>query len=431
MAGGPSSEYVPPSTAGGAPVAWPIDLIGLIAGPVVAGWWLFGVDPGALTPEAHRLAAVCLLTIIWWVTEPIPIAATGLAAIMLCVFLGAIPGDSNKIARSALSGFGSPSVYFLFGGLFIGRAMERHGLDRRLAYSVLCTEWAGRSPFTLLAAVGSAVCVLSMWISNTAATAMVFPIVLGIIRILDRGDDNEDAPLLNEGAAWGAFARSQYASSLLLVTAYASSIGGVATPIGTATNVVAMGFFERPEYMGKSVDFLRWCLVGVPIAFSLLAVLVAWLWFLSPKPDVDLPLLRTYLRGRRDELGPWTAGQMNTLVVFLVVVSLWLAPAFLAIFASKEVKDFFDRRFPEEIVALMAPVLLFLLPVDWKNRRFSLEVADFSRIDWSAMLVYGSGIALGSLMVETGLAGVVGDRAFSALGTTNWLVLTALAVAAG
>src|SRR6185312_11961135 len=140
--------------------------------------------------------------------------------------------------------FADPSVSFLFGGMFIGRAMSRHGLDRRLALSILTTNWASRSPGTVLAAVGVSVTLVSMWISNTAATAMVFPVTMGIIGVLGAGS-GEGVP---------RFGRSPYASALLLMTAYASSVGGIATPIGTATNVVAMSFFRRPEYFGQPVD---------------------------------------------------------------------------------------------------------------------------------------------------------------------------------
>ena len=145
--------------------------------------------------------------------------------------------------------------------------MTRHGLDRRIALSIVTKRWAARSPGTLLLAVGLSVMLVSMWISNTAATAMIYPVTIGIISVLTSG--------LGPQAA--AFARSPYASTLLLMTAYGSSVGGIATPIGTTTNVVAMGFFRRPEYFGRAIDFGRWILVGVPMMAALAVVLFAWL----------------------------------------------------------------------------------------------------------------------------------------------------------
>src|SRR5262249_8795663 len=151
-------------------------------GPLLAAGWFALADPAALSPEAYRLAGILLLTLVWWVTEPIPIPATGLLAVVLCVILGAVPADERgrEGVRAVLAPFADPSVSSLVAGLFTGRAMSRHGLDRRLALALLCTRWAGRSPGTLLAAVGASVTFISMWISNTAAAAMMCPVVVGI-----------------------------------------------------------------------------------------------------------------------------------------------------------------------------------------------------------------------------------------------------------
>jgi sodium-dependent dicarboxylate transporter 2/3/5 len=407
--------------------AWlwlPFDRIGLLLGPVVAGAWLLFGDPGSLSPEAHRLAGVMLLTIIWWVTEPIPIPVTGLLAVALCVFLGAVPADADgrfQPARTALAPFADPSVFFLLGGLFIGRAMTRHGLDRRIALSILCTGWAGRSPGTVLLAVGLGVLLVSMWISNTAATAMMYPVTLGIIAVLAAGRGTPD----------GRFARSPYASALLLITGYASSVGGVSTPIGTATNMVAMGYLRQPAYLGQSVDFVRWSLVGAPMALLIFVGLYGWLRFQAPSAGLDLPALREYFHREAAQLGRWKAGEVNTLIAFLTVVTLWVIPGLLSVVACEVTQKAYASRFPEEVVALLAPVLLFLLPVNWRARQFSLETSDFLKVDWGTVLLFGSGLCLGSLMLKTGLAGVVGHAAFDLLGTRDVWVFTALAVGGG
>src|SRR5262245_42994443 len=252
--------------------AWlqlPTDRIGLFLGPAVLLGWLLFIHPAALSPEAHRLAGIMLLTVIWWITEPIPIPATGLLAVVLCVLLGAVPRDAvgrEGPAAVVMQSFAEPSVFFMIGGLFIGRAMARHGLDRRIALAILCARWAGRSPGTVLAAVGLGVMLVSMWISNTAATAMMFPVTIGIISVLSAGQPSRG----------GSFARSPYASALLLMTAFASSVGGIATPIGTATNIVALGFFQQSG-LGQSADFLRWTLVGVPLMLLIFVALYAWM----------------------------------------------------------------------------------------------------------------------------------------------------------
>jgi sodium-dependent dicarboxylate transporter 2/3/5 len=401
--------------------AW--DRLGLVLGPVVLVAWNVWGPRESLTPEAHRLAGVLLLTIIWWVTEPIPIAATAICAVVLTVILGAVPvkGDAFDHAKVAFEQFGNPVLFFLLGGMFIGAAMTRHGLDRRLALSILATRWATRSSNTLLAAMGLTTLLISMWISNTAATAMIYPVAMGIIAVLSAG--------MSEGAE--DFARSRYATALLLMIAYASSAGGVATPIGTTTNVVAMGFFSQPEYFGRPIDFGRWSVVGVPMAIMLGLGLFAWMRLLAPAEKLNLPALRAHLLAERNKLGAWSTGERNTLFVFLLAVGLWVAPSVLLLLHDDSASEWMRAHFPEEVVAMMAPVLLYLLPVDWRRRRFTLEPDDFSAIDWGTVLLFGSGLALGNMMFRTGLVQVIGQTAFDLLNTTDVWAITALAIMGG
>jgi solute carrier family 13 (sodium-dependent dicarboxylate transporter), member 2/3/5 len=403
-----------------------LDLIGLVCGPVAMLAWLVFVKTD-LPPGAHRLAGVLLLTIIWWITEPLPIAVTGLLALALSVIIGAVPADSGKKPEDlVLSNFSSPSFFFLLGGLFIGRAMSRHGLDRRIALSILTTRWAGSSPVALLAAVGAATALISMWIANVAATAMIYPVAMGIIAVLASGASAES----------GQFARSPFASSLLLMTAYASTIGGLTTPIGTATNIIAIGFFEQPgffeqsEYAGRQISFFQWSLVGLPLTIVLFVALTLWMRWLGPSGKLNLPRLREYLDTQRGQLGPWNRGEKNTLIVFLLVVSLWIAPAPL-VFISKDASEWFNKHFPEAVVAIFAPVLLYLLPVDWRRGKFTLEPADFLKIDWGTLALFGSGLCLGSLMQSTGLANELGKASLKFSGASDVWSITAIAIAGG
>lgn len=398
----------------------PLGRVGFVLGPaLMLGWFAFG-DPAGLRPEAFRLAGILLLTLVWWVTEPVPLPATGLLAVVLCVVLGAIPADAGRDGlRAVLGPFADPSVFFLLGGLFVGRAMSRHGLDRRIALALLCTRWAGRSPGTLLAAVLFGTTFVSMWISNTAAAAMMCPVAVGIVATLAA------APKTGAG-----FAASRYASALLLAVAFGASVGGIATPIGTATNVVAIGFMKRPEVLGRSPDFLAWCTVCAPMTWVIAAGLFLWLRRIAPAGELDMPTLRGYLRAEYDRLGPWTRGEANTLAVFLVVVSLWVTPGVLAVAGATELHAAFTRRFPEEITALLAPVLLFLLPTDRRKRTFTLDGKDFQQIDWGTLLLFGAALSLGTLTFRTGLAEAVGRAAFVGMGTRDLWVLTAVAILA-
>lgn len=417
-----TNTAVPPPADEPAGFGLPLDRIGLVLGPAAMAGWILLVDPGSLSPEAHRLAGIMLLTIIWWLTEPIPIPATGLAAVVLCVFLQVVPAPANgklETAKEVLAPFALPTVFFLFGGLFIGRAMTRHGLDRRLALLILCTSWAGRSPANVLGAIGLGVTLVSMWISNTAATAMMFPVTMGIVHVLTAGS--------KEGKH--GFARSPYASALLLMTAYASSVGGIATPVGTATNVFAIGFLR--QNLGHGIEFARWSIVGIPMMLIIFLGLFCWLRLWAPADRLNMPALREYLQRERGGLGPWSWGERNTLIVFAVVVGMWITPGVLAICGADDWLSMFTSRFPEEVIALLAPVLLFLLPVNWRRREFTLAAADFQKIDWGTVLLFGAGLSLGGLMFKTGLANTVGQQIFDLVGTRDVWLITALAIAGG
>src|SRR5438128_12058225 len=395
-------------------------VIPLLVGPIALVGWLFLVDVG-LPPEAHRLAGILLLTLIWWVAEPIPIPATGLLGVALCVILGATPPAERGRdgLRLVFAPFADPSVFFLMGGMFIGRAMTRHGLDRRIALALLCTRWAGRTPGTVLTTVALAVTLISMWISNAAAAAMMCPVAVGIVTVL--------------AAARGApadFAKSPYASVLVLAVAFGASVGGIATPIGTATNVVAIGFFRRPEFFGRGVDFLAWCAVGVPMMVLIFVGMCAWLRWLAPAKGLNMPALRDYLRTEYEQLGSWKRGEVNTLIVFLAAIAMWVARGVLALVAPGETQRAFNRCFPEEVTAVLAPIVLFLLPVDRDRGEFTLEPGDWQKIDWGTLLLFGAALALGGLMFRTGLAEAIGKGAFERLRTHDPGILTAVAVVA-
>jgi len=396
-----------------------LDRVGFFLGPALMLAWFTLVDGTALRPEAYRLAGILILTVVWWVTEPIPLAATGLLATVLCVILGAVPAEeqAKEGVRTVLAPFADPTVFFLLGGLFVGRAMTKHGLDRRIALTLLASRWAAGSPGRLLLTVGAATTFVSMWVSNTATTAMMCPVVVGMIAVLDSGSGS-------------GFARSWFATALLLVVATGSSIGGIATPIGTATNVFAIGFLKRPEVLGRGVDFLHWMAVGVPATVVIFVGMYAWLRLLAPPGNLDLTALRAYLRDEYNRIGPWKRGEVNTLVVFLFAVGLWITPGILGVFAPPNAHSAFVRRFPDEMTAVIAVVLLYLLPTNWRGRRFTLEADDFRQVDWGTMLMFGAALSLGGLMFRTGLAEAAGRTVFGALGTRDLWVLTALAIAA-
>jgi sodium-dependent dicarboxylate transporter 2/3/5 len=282
---------------------------------------------------------------------------------------------------------------FLFIGAFIlSRAIFLHGLDRRVAYAVLSLPWVGARPSRILFAFGAVTAAISGWISNTATTAMMFGIGLSILAALRSPDGRTTiAPA--------------YATALMLMTSFAASIGGLATPVGTPPNVIGLSFI-RTE-LGVGIPFFSWMLTGVPLVLVLYVVLYTYLNAVAPAGIRELPSGAKLIREERERLGPWTRGQRSVAFAFGLTVALWMLPGFVALVAGENssVYQMFLRRVPEGVAALLGAMLLFVLPGD-RGRAITWE--DAVRIDWGVVLLYGGGFALGVLSFQTGLAEAMG-----------------------
>jgi sodium-dependent dicarboxylate transporter 2/3/5 len=338
--------------------------------------------PG-LTPEAHRLAAVLAAVVVLWVSEAIPLPVTALIGVAAAVALGVAP------AREAFAPFADPLMFLFIGAFMLARAIFVHGLNRRVAYGVLSLPWVGASPGRILFAFGAVTAAISGWISNTATTAMMFGIGISILAAM--GEDVR---------------RSAYATALMLMTSFAASIGGLATPIGTPPNVIGLGFIRNT--LGDEVSFFRWMLLGVPTVLALYAILYAWLRFVTRGTAGDLVATRALIQRERASLGPWTRGQRSVAIAFGVTVCLWVLPGIVALAAGEQSAAFrtLNERLPEGVAAIAGAVLLFLLPGNDGRRAIGWDQA--VKIDWGVVLLYGGGFALGVLSFKTGLAEAAG-----------------------
>jgi len=338
--------------------------VGLFVGPL-AGVALLALPLPGLTPEAHRLAAVVLFVVIFWLTEAIPIPATALLGAALTVVLGIAP------AGKVLSAFGDQVIFLFIGSFMLARAMQVHGLDRRFAYSLLAHPWVGASTYRTLWTLGLAACLLSMWMSNTACVAMLFPVALAIARTT--GESVQADPGEAEAP------RLRYTTGLLLMLAYAASVGGMATPVGTPPNLIGIALIEQA--LGVRIAFLQWMLFGVPVALVLLGATYGVLVLLFHPETGVVAGQRDRIQEAYRTLGPVSAGERNSLLAFGAAVVLWVGPGLLglALGADTPLPKLLETRLPEGIVALLAASLLFLLPVDWRARRFTLTWSEAVR----------------------------------------------------
>ena len=379
-------------------------LLGLFGGPLAfAAVW---AAPLALEQPAHRLAAVLAAVVVLWVSEAIPMAMTAFLGVAVAVVLGVAP------ATEAFAPFADPLVFLFIGTFMLAQAIFFHGLDRRFAFAILGLPGVGEHPGRVLAAYAGATCAISMWISNTATVAMMFPIGLSLLGVLEKHV--------------GRAGLATYATALLLSTSFAASIGGLGTPVGTPPNLIGIGFVRRET--GVALPFFSWMALGVPVVL----LLQAW---------VTMMLRRAGGAGRgaagigeliareRQALGPWTAGQVNTLVAFGLTVALWVLPGVVALVAGDQHPLYREltTMLPEGVVAILGATLLFVLPTDRRRLEFTLPWSEAVKIDWWIVFLYGGGIALGTLAFKTGLAAALGEGLTRFLGVRSELGLVALA----
>ncbi|HEU5171622.1 MAG TPA: DASS family sodium-coupled anion symporter [Gemmatimonadales bacterium] len=341
----------------------------------------------ALTPEAHRLAAIIAAVVVLWISEAIPLPATALLGAVACVALRVAP------ARQVFAPFADPLMFLFIGAFILARAIFLHHLDRRLAYAALAIPWVGASPARILLAFGAVTALISAWISNTATTAMMFGIGTSILAAL--GAD------LRRGES-----ASRYATAMMLMTSFAASIGGLATPVGTPPNLIGLGFMRT--ILGVEVPFFRWVLIGAPVVLALYVLLYLWLRFVSRGDGGDLRATRELIRQERAALGPWTRAQRSVAIAFGLTVALWVLPGVVALAAGERSPAYhvLSERLPEGVAALIGALLLFLLPGEKGTRAITWDEA--VKIDWGVVLLYGGGFALGVLAFETGLAEAAG-----------------------
>jgi sodium-dependent dicarboxylate transporter 2/3/5 len=338
-------------------------LIALAAGPALAVVAWFALS--SLGADAAWCGAVTTLCAVWWVAEPIPIPATSL------IPFAAFPMTNVLTHKEVAGAYGHSLILLLLGGFILSTAMEKAGAHRRLALiMVRAFGWAGGRGLVLGFMVAAGF--LSMWISNTATTLMLLPIVLAVI------SQSEDKGLV---------------TPLLLGTAYAANIGGIGTPVGTPPNIILMGVYT--EQTGKEIAFIDWMLIGVPIVLLLLPI--TWFWLtrsLSFKSGgVALP-----------KQGPWRFEEVLVLSVFGLTALAWVTRAsplggWSALFGITGVGD--------ATVALGAVVIMFLLPngrggqlLDWKTA---------AKIPWGLLILFGGGLAIAKAFGKSGLSAALGE----------------------
>ena len=385
--------------------------IGAIMGPLCAILlWIIPIN--GISEPAHHLLAIMSWVAIWWVTEPVPIPVTSLLGPTLCVLTGV--ASINDTFKE----FANPMLFLFLGGFLLAKGMMVNGLDKRMAYGILSMKWVGDSPRRIFLAIGLACMLCSGWISNTATAAMMFPISLGLLEAIRQMMSNNGKTI--------DLSNYKYATGLMLMTAYACSIGGVMTPIGTPPNIIMLGFVTQLAPTAPEVSFFQWMIWGsvAMILYFILAYFVLWRMF--PADVEHIEGAREFITDYVRSLGKWTRAQKNTLFAFSVAVVLWVAPSVISIIygSDSDVMKSYDSHFPEAIAAMVGGLLLFFLPVDIKKGQMTMTWKEgMEGVEWGTLLLFGGGMALGGLMYSTGLSQWVGQGIKDILGNnpSEWV----------
>lgn len=370
---------------------------GLILGPLAAiGGYLAGA-PAGLTPAEWSVALVAILMAIWWISEALPLAATALVPIVAFPLLGVLP------AGEVTEAYGNDLIYLFLGGFFIAVTMQRWQLHRRIALHTI--SLVGPSPRRVILGFMLATAGLSMWISNTATAMMMLPIALAVLR------QSED-----EAGQRGEALPRGFGVALMLGVAYAASIGGVATLIGTPPNAVLAG--QVQELYGIEITFAGWMAFGLPL--SLLFLGIAWAYLAFGRHCRNLGSLasgREPIRQELAALGRMDRAERRVLGVFALVAAAWVGRGFLPEGVLEELGD--------ASIAIAGALALFLLPSGRGQGERLLDWQTAVQIPWDIVLLFGGGFALAAGFAASGLSESLAEALEVLDGASILLILAA------
>lgn len=260
-----------------------------------------------------------------------------------------------------------------------------------------------------------------MWISNTAATAMMLPIAIGIVSSVAKFVSEEKGIEIDPK-------KLRFGTAMMLMTAYSASIGGIGTPVGTPPNLIGIAMIEKFAFF--RISFFQWIMFALPMLIGMYIFLFILIYYLN-KPEISkLNANTSFIADLKLKLGSMKAGEINSIIAFIITVILWFIPGFLALYfgTDSEIFKTYNNHLPESIVALIGAVLLFLLPVNRKKLEFTINWKDVVKIDWGTLILFGGGLSLGNLMFETKLADYLGTSFinFSGLDTVWGITLAAI-----
>ncbi|PWR76007.1 SLC13 family permease [Methanospirillum stamsii] len=361
----------------------------LVLGLVVAALIMIMPESIFISWEIQATAAVTILMIIWWITEAVPIPVTALVPLV------GFPLFSVLTPAEACAPYADKTIFLFLGGFIIAASMQKWNLHRRIALSIILLT--GTSPRQIILGFMIATAFLSLWISNTATAMMMIPIAVAII-----GTIGVDAFKKESGEEGGL----DFAKALVISIAYAASIGGLGTIIGSPPNGIFLAQLKTLFPDAPTIGFVDWMLFGIPLVAIFIPL--TWLWLIyGPYRHLPskLPQSRDIILQEKKKLGPITTGERWTLIVFVMTALMWIFSS------TKKIGEItipgLDILFPgidDSTIAMFGAILLFLLPINIRTHEYTMDWENALKIPWGILLLFGGGICLSKAFIKSGLA---------------------------
>lgn len=387
---------------------------GLWLGPAAFVLILVLPAPAGMGAAAHRVAALAVWMAAWWTTSAVPLEVTALLPLAALPLLGT--GSVDRVAAP----YANPVIFLFLGGFFLAAALERWDLHRRLAYGILGLVGTDRRRVVLAFMVTTGF--VSMWISNTAAAVMMLPMAMAVLTLARESD----AAAQSAAGTGTTPRRDDLGIALTLAIAYAASIGGIGTLIGTPPNAIYAAAVRQLYH--TDVGFGDWMATALPLAAALL--LVGWLLLtrLVYRTSGRIPGLADRIRAERRALGRLAGPERFVLWVFVLAALAWVLrePKTLGALRVPGLASFVPGL-TDPGIAIIAAVLLFALPLSLRERRFALDWDTASRVPWGILLLFGGGLSLADAFQASGLAHWFGGLLSGLAGQPRFVVVLAVA----
>ncbi len=351
--------------------------------------WIF--NPFHFDEHACRVIALAALMITWWVTEALPMPVVALLPIIMFPLMGI------ATVKETASNYGNEVIFLFLGGFILGLGIEKWNLHQRIALTIV--KVTGTSGNMIILGFILATGMISMWLSNTATTMMMFPIALSVISVVGHGRDDKSY--------------KNFSLCLMLAIAYAANFGGIATIIGTPPNAAYVSYIT--DKLGVEISFFDWLIVCLPVSLLLMfSLYIVSVKLLFPNTISDSAEMKQVIHQKLAALGPVSTAEKRVMIVFIGTALLWIT------------RDLINQqgwlKLDDNSIAVFGAVMLFVVPSGEHGKKL-LEWKDTSHIAWGILLLFGGGIALAGALEKAGLMGKLGEWIASFSGSNLLLLL--------